>query len=253
MKTLSKISLLIPVFALPLVSFAEEDSIWVMLEGGATFSVNQDNTNTVALPNDAPPSFLYDDYQTTERNDSYLIGVSVGYEFELDDEELEPWFRNIRLGLGYEFVGETKMNGQVHLYQEQPYYNYDYETYSQVAWAIGQIDLITLEQFTPFIDLGLGISFNHAGEYNESRINDAVHVRESADFSDNTETEFAWRAGLGINYQYEEDSPLTIGAVVRYSDLGDASTGSSQTYPTVGSLSEPITNIELALQLGYYF
>jgi opacity protein-like surface antigen len=78
-------------------------------------------------------------------------------------------------------------------------------------------------------------------------------MRASADFASHTETEFAWRAGLGINYQPHVDSPLKIGAVVRYSDLGDAQTGDSETYPTVESLTLPITNIELALQLGYYF
>lgn len=253
MKNVLQVSAFSAAILLPFISFAQTPSSWVMLEAGATFTTTENHTNTVALPNNAPPVFLYDDYITSQRDNGYLIGLSAGYEFALNEKDDDDWFPSARLGLGYEFVGETKVSGQVHLYQEQPYYNYNYKTYSNVAWAIGQIDLFSVEQWTPFIDLGLGVSFNHAGEYNESRVNDHVHVRESANFASNTEAAFAWRAGLGINYQLDETSPWNIGAVVRYSDLGDVQTGDSQTYSTVESLTLPINNIELALQAGYYF
>lgn len=253
MKIVLQVTALIAAVFLSFMSFAAQRTSWIILEAGATFSTTQDHTNTMALPNDAPPSFLYDDYKTHQRDDGYLIGLSAGYEFEIEQEQIEHWLPNARIGIGYEYVGETKVSGEVHLYQERPYYDYNYETYSNVAWGIAQLDLPNFSHFNPFIDIGLGISFNHAGEYHETRINDAVHVRNSADFSSNTETEFAWRAGLGLNYQLEEISPWKIGAIIRYSDLGDAKTGDSETYPTVESLTLPITNIELALQVGYYF
>jgi opacity protein-like surface antigen len=253
MKIVLRVSSFIIASFLSFHSFATTGSGWIMVEAGAAFSTTQDETNTMALPNDAPPAFLYDDYKTSDRDNGYLIGLSGGYEFEVEQEQLEELLPKIRIGIGYEYVGKTEISGQVHLYQEQPYYDYNFDTFSNVAWAIGQLDLPSFWDLTPFIDLGLGLSFNHAGEYEEARINDEVHVRESADFDSNTETEFAWRVGLGINYQGDENSNWKIGALVRYSDLGDAQTGDSKTYPTVESLSLPINNIEAVLQLGYYF
>ena len=264
MKDVLQLSAFIAAFSLPFISLSaysleqkhtthSPPSPWLAFEAGAAFSTTEHNTNTMALPNDDAPSFLYDDYKTNQRDDDYLLGLSGGYEFKLHQSWIRCLLPKARLGLGYEFVGETKVDGQAHVYQEQPYYDYNYKTYSQVGWAIGQLDLPHWRQFTPFIDLGLGISFNHAGEYNEERVNDEVHVRTSADFASHTKTAFAWRAGLGVNYKLHPASPWKVGAVVRYSDLGHVETGDSETYPTVKSLTLPITNLELALQVGYYF
>lgn len=58
-------------------------------------------------------------------------------------------------------------------------------------------------------------------DYEEHRINSEVPVRESADFSDETHTQFAWRAGVGVNYTIpEQDDAWTISVLTRYNDLG---------------------------------
>ncbi|MFA6036982.1 MAG: outer membrane beta-barrel protein [Legionellales bacterium] len=238
------------------MAFAEDSGWWVSVEGGYGFAIEESHTNTVPMPNDPLPP-LYDDYQTNDREGGFIVGATGGYQFALneeDDEDESSWFPTARLGIGYEYVGSTDVNGQVIKYQEKPYYDYQYDVSAQVIWLDGQIDLFDWCNFSPFIDAGIGIAFNRMSDYEENRINTEVPVRESADFSDETNTEFAWRAGVGVNYTIpEQDDAWTISVLTRYSDLGDAQTGSSQTYPTVGSISSELVNIELLLALRYNF
>jgi opacity protein-like surface antigen len=236
-------------------AFAEDSSWWVSVEGGYGFAIEESHTSTVPMPNDPLPP-LYDDYHATDREGGFIVGATGGYQFELneEDDDESSWFPTARLGIGYEYVDSTDVNGQVNKYQEKPYYDYQYDVNASVIWLDGQIDLFEWCNFSPFIDAGIGIAFNNMSDYEENRINTEVPVRESADFADETNTEFAWRAGVGVNYTIpEQDDAWTVSVLTRYSDLGDAQTGESQTYPTVGSISSELVNIELLLALRYNF
>jgi len=180
-------------------ALSAERGWWGSLESGATFTA-KDHRNHIGMMPNPGAGHLYDDYKTTHREDGYLIGLSGGYQFGCPEDCERTWFPNARVGLGYEFVGETKVDGDVNKYQEKTYYNFQYKTYSQVAWALGQLDIITWKNFTPFIDAAIGVAFNSARDYDEHRISREVPVRESARFSNKTSAEFAWRAGLGVNY-----------------------------------------------------
>lgn len=223
---------------------------WISLEAGYGFAADTQGKKIMTLPN-YPAAPVYDYYKTTDREDALLLGMVIGYSFDLPQSE--EGAKNIRLGIGYEYVGQSEVEGTVVKYLEQPSYDYRYKIQSQVLWLGGQVDVWKCAGFVPFIDLGIGVAFNQAQDYEEARKNDQVPVRMSADFENKTHGSFAWRIGAGINYEIPRHEEWVMGMLVRYSDLGEVYTGDSPAYASVTDLKLPYTHTELMLVLRYQF
>lgn len=227
--------------------------IWMGFEIGATAPTSDNQTNTTYMPN-PPLAPLPDDYKETQRDGNLLLSALVGYEWDFDKEK--GWFPSVRLALGYEYLTSSDVKANINKYQEETYYDYQYHIYSNVIWLDGQLDLFQnflYTYFVPFIDVGVGVAFNTSSGYDEMRISTDVPVRQSADFENETTTSFAWRAGLGLDYRSPEFKGWTLGIIARYSDLGDARTGKSETYPSIGDLDVSLENMEALFILRYTF
>src|SRR5258708_1454167 len=79
---------------------------------------------------------------------------------------------------------------------------------------------------------------------------DQDHRDLSADFAKNTNTSFAWRLGVGVNLVLPSDCEgWHLGVLYRYADLGEAETGDSENYPTVGNLETQLISNEILASL----
>lgn len=128
-------------------------------------------------------------------------------------------------------------------------YNYQYAVVSHVLWLDNQLDIISWKKLTPFVDAGLGSAFNTARNYTENPVE--LPPRPSAAFATKTNTQFAWRAGVGLNYALDWVKYVNqISLEYRYNDLGNANTGTSRTYSSVNhALSHRLTHSEIILAL----
>jgi hypothetical protein len=164
------------------------------------------------------------------------------------------WLPADRLGVFYDYYSPQQISGVINKYQLTTAYNDHFSVHSNTFWLDNQLDLVRIHSFTPFIDLGIGASFNSASGYAESPTADNDEPRQDgAGFASNTHLAFAYRAGVGVNYRIPTKQPLDLGILYRYTNRGYAQTGNSANYP-IGSLqSGQLKSNEVALTLRYNF
>lgn len=223
---------------------------WLTVEGGYAFSINPNNVSTESMPNINLP----DNYVTTGLGNRGLVGVGLGWQFELAPYYSEHAFRSDRLGLMYDYYANGTVSGRIDKYQITPTYSTTYHVNSSVLWVDDQLDLIPIGQFLPFFDVAIGAAWNKTGGYQETPLPlispQAVRL-QSAALASNTSTAFAWRVGVGGNVPITDK--LLLGVIYRYASLGKATTGGSANYPTVGGISSNIAANEWVMSLRYNF
>jgi opacity protein-like surface antigen len=226
---------------------------WLTLEAGASFPNTSSTTNIVDMQGSTPDDKAY--YTSSPASKAVFSGsIGAGYQFVINLPD--KWVPYYRVGLFYTMTNASTINGQVAEYyaSRPPTYNYAYQVKSQALWLDHQVDLFSWKNITPFIDLSLGLAFNTTSGYNEMPI-DNYPSRQSPDFPSKTSTSFAWRAGLGINYALPlREKNMQLGILWRYSDLGEAITGTSSTMPSPGgggALSTPVHTNEVMMTFRY--
>lgn len=222
---------------------------WVAIEGGYNFSTVNSNTLSEPMPFVFPPN---DYYVSQARNDTGSVGAGLSYQFNLPGWEKlsNQWFSTDRLGLFYDYYFPANIDGKIYKWESSTIgYDYQYVVVSHVVWLDNQLDIISWKKLTPFVDASIGSAFNTASNYSENPVE--LPPRPSAAFANNTSTQFAWRAGFGLNYALDAYKYVSqISLEYRYSDLGNVNTGTSGTYPSVNhALSQRLTNSEIILAL----
>ncbi len=227
---------------------------WITVEGGYAFSMAGSHTTVESMPDVEPPN---DYYVSPAPNDTGLVGAGVSYQFNLPHWKKlsSQWFPTDRLGLFYDYYLPADIDGSQIFKWEGPTvgYGYQYTVVSNVVWLDNQLDIISWQNLTPFVDVSIGSAFNTASGYSENNIE--LPPRPSAAFANNTNTQFAWRVGAGLNYALAwRGQSGQIGLEYRYSDLGYVTTGGAATdiYPTINqALSQRLTASEVVLALNY--
>ena len=198
---------------------------WGAFEFGYTNSITPGNVTVQPMPNVDSP----DNYIPTQQTSDWTVGVGVGYKFVGDMAFCLP---ANRIGIYYDYYFETTVRGDIDKYQTIKAYDYSYKVTSNTAWLHDQLELIEYENFTLFIEGGIGAAFNYAFGYDETPVPANPDVRfYSADFKSHTDVNFAYRLGAGISYSLTNN--IDLGIFYRYSDLGNASTGGSKNYPSM--------------------
>lgn len=223
----------------------------ITIEGGYAFSMANSNTLSLPMPFVFPPN---DYYESEARNNAGLIGAGVSYQFNLPywTKFSNQWFPADRLGLFYDYYFPANIDGEIYKWESSTIgYDYQYVVVSQVVWLDNQLDIISWKKWTPFVDTSIGAAFNTARDYSENPVE--LPPRPSAAFDNNTNTQFAWRVGVGLNYAFDWHKYVgQISLEYRYSDLGNVKTGTSDTYPSIDhALSQRLTNSEIILALRY--
>jgi opacity protein-like surface antigen len=130
---------------------------------------------------------------------------------------------NTQFGLGYYYTPATNVNGvlQQSITNLGNLYNYQYAINTQQLLAEGKLLFKWHKRILPYISLGIGAAFNHAGNYS------ATPQSETAGpppvFAAHNQTSFSYSLGLGIEFPIQPQ--LRVGAGYRYSNLGAVSLG----------------------------
>lgn len=242
-------------FATPVTQATAESSLshwWITIEGGYAFSTANNNTLSEPMPYVFSPN---DYYVSQARNNTGSVGAGISYQFNLPcwKKLSNQWFPTDRLGLFYDYYFPANIDGKIYKWESSTIgYDYQYVVVSHVVWLDNQLDIISWKKWTPFVDASIGSAFNTARHYRENPVE--LPPRPSAAFANHTNTQFAWRVGVGLNYALEwHECVGQISLEYRYSDLGNVNTGASVTYPSVNhALSQRLTNSEIILALRYH-
>ena len=173
---------------------------------------------------------LDDSHKTT-----VVFGINGGYEWV--GAGIMP---AIALGLALDGAGNYDYAGQlIETAIGSPssvLYDYRYRINTTRLMAEAQFTW-WLGNFTPFINIGAGSSWNRMSGYKETPVDYTGYVALPA-FKTHTNAHFAYQAGLGIGYAFNFSEPdceykherVSIG--YRYIDLGNASfEGRGAVYP----------------------
>ncbi len=226
---------------------------WMTVEGGYAFNTASAKTTVEPMPKVLPPN---DNYVSQAPQNTGLLGIGASYQFTLPERQNFPtsWLRTDRLGLFYDYYLPTTINGAIYKSQgPSAPYTYQYTAVSNVVWLDNQTDIISWRNLTPFIDIAVGGAFNRSSAYGEAAVS-PYPPRINAAFANQTDAQWAWRAGAGIDYLLPlRNTPLHLGLAYRYSDLGNVSTGkASATYPTMTQvLTQHLVANEVILSLRY--
>ena len=157
---------------------------------------------------------------TTGTNAALLLGVDGGYQWQRESR----YFPAYALGLRYKHFFNSNVGGQITQYSlpEFTNYNYKWNLSSDILLFTGKLDLVRFGAFSPFVNGGVGVTFNHASGYQETALND-VTPRISPSFGDYTQAAFAGSVGAGLDWQVNPKLILSLG--YEYQSLGHIDSG----------------------------
>ena len=197
----------------------------------------------------APP---YDqDIYTTKNVHQPVMALSGGRLWHRDSHWLPDW----SLGLYYQHTFPQNVGNTITQYSTSGYTNYKYHwaISSDLVEAMLKISVFEHAGFSPYLLAGAGSAFNHSYRYNETPLPGVTFPRYSAGFAANTNTEFAWSAGVGLAYAIT--SQMRVSAEYQYQDAGTMSLGkgsgawSSQSL-SLGTLRSNVWLVNLAWLFG---
>ena len=152
-----------------------------------------------------------------------LFGASFGYVFT----------PNFSLGLSYDWIGNYKYDK---FYSSTSASSdsfgdgyYDDGIHFQPLLATLRLNPSTgFGGIIPFMEVGAGVSFNNSGDFNSFNLTPSGSPNSYNDIINNkTMTNFAWKAGLGVDYGFHNHYHFIVG--YRYMDVGKIETASTRT------------------------
>lgn len=187
---------------------------------GLGAGVNFQNVDDVSI---ATEPFWPNDYYTADNVDANAIfSAFVGYRLETDNEFLTAY--SLRLNYLYGLSSEVSGNILQYSLPEFNNYDYQYDVQSQALFAQLKIDLYEFANISPFISGGIGAAWNRFSDYSETA-KDNITPRVSPDYSNNTQSDFAFILGAGLDYEIDEDWFLLL--EYNYADFGGITFGGS--------------------------
>ena len=228
-------------FAFSAQTYADDSDWYVSMEAGAAVPMANTTTTTVSMSGSNFP----DNYVMEQPSDSGYGGIGVGYQLSHTPWTSAQWLPNFRFGVLYDYIGNATTNGDIEKFQEYQAYNFSYQLHSQIIWFDDQADLFSWNRLSPYVEIAIGSAFNNTNGYTEVPAGDDFpprHGGSGAAFANNTNTQFAFMPGAGVNYGIPiKKHMINVGVGYRFMDLGNSQTGASAYYPGAQSgLSAPI-------------
>lgn len=205
--------LLVALVAASFSSLASADNgVYASVKAGVSDTKYKDSVDTEYTTDSTDHVWVYSNNNQT-KSVYPTISAAVGYDFST----ISPV--NVRTELEYTYKGKTKYQPETY----ETYGNYqgtvgiDYEHFaainlssikSQSLMLNGYYDFKNTSKFTPYVSAGVG--FTHIKNTQTNRIENT-----SASDSDN---QFTWSAGVGVNYAVSQNVGLDLG--YRYVDAG---------------------------------
>lgn len=203
---------------LPPSIFNSQGNWFISLGGGGQFP---DLNSHMKVNNNSgfPEPFDHDRYSISNNNGG-VIAASIGRHWQNNNF----WLPSYSLGLFWQYFFKTHIHGEITQYSlpEFTNYNYNLDFVSKLLLASGKINLFQYRIFSPYINGGIGSSFNNVSNYCEKAFS-GVTPRVSPEFRDSNISEFAYNLGAGIDIQVLPQLILSVGYL--YQDLGPISSG----------------------------
>ncbi|KTC90018.1 hypothetical protein OQJ18_05950 [Fluoribacter dumoffii] len=195
-----------------------QNNWFVSLGGGAQFP---DLNSHMKVNNGSgfPHPFDYDRYAITSDNGG-VIAASAGRRWQNDSF----WFPSYSLSVFWQYFFKTHLRGEITQYSlpEFTNYNYNLDFTSNLLLASGKINLFRYGIFSPYVNGGIGSSFNDVSNYREHALA-GITPRVSPGFRGSNTSEFAYNIGAGIEVQFLPQLIFSLGYI--YQDLGPVSGG----------------------------
>lgn len=163
--------------------------------------------------------YNYDQYSINSNNGA-VITAFVGRRWQNDN----IWFPSYSLGLFWQYFFKTQLDGKITQYSLPQFtnYSYDLDFTSNLLLISGKMNLFKHGMFSPYINGGIGSSFNKVSNYNETALA-GVTPRLSPGFRTANTSEFAYNIGAGIDVHFLPQFIFSLGYI--YQDLGPYPSG----------------------------
>lgn len=235
-----------PIYSLETDIKHHQNSWFVGLGVGAQ-QFNTDNPMMIKNGSTYPTPNNYDQFWTTT-NAAAVVAAEAGYRRQTNQQ----WFPAYAASLYYNHLFSTNIGNQITQYSipEFKNYIYDWKVSSDVLLALAKLNLFNYEQFSPFIQVGIGAAFNHASDYSEAALPN-VTQRISPAFTDNTNSAFAYALGIGVDWSINAHFALSVG--YQFQDMGTVYSGHGASTWSGDALKTTTYQTNLALlKINYY-
>ncbi|WP_392537414.1 outer membrane protein [Legionella sp. 227] len=203
---------------LPQSIFNAQGNWFLALGGGAQFPQLHSHMK-LNNGSEFPSPFDYDRLSVGSNNGG-VIAASGGRRWQTSNF----WFPSYSLSVFWQYFFKTQIQGEITQYSLPEFTNYTYnlDFTSNLLLASGKINLFRYGAFSPYINGGIGSSFNRVSNYREEAFTN-VTPRVSPGFRDSNSSEFAYNVGAGIDVQFFPQLIFSVGYI--YQDLGPISSG----------------------------
>lgn len=206
------------------------------IDGGGNWyslntSMNVNNGSGFASP-------LNQDYfSATSDSASGMVGLSAGYLWE----NKLPFFDAYSLALRYQHLFSQSINGNILQYSLPEFTNYQYHWKMDFDVLSAQAKVYFLKNgpIAPYVDVGLGASWNHTSDYSEVAYA-GVTPRINPNYGSHTNTQFAYNVGAGLDFTITAKVNLFVG--YDFQSLGTIQSAAGQS--TWASTSLHLNDIE---------
>ncbi|MBN9228078.1 MULTISPECIES: outer membrane protein [Legionella] len=194
---------------------------YVGMDVGFMHTIMKDEM-TVPNGSEAPSPWDLDQY-SLDRHQPIMLDVQAGHRWNRS----EQWLPSYALALRYEHVFSKNIHGLVTQYSLPEFTNYSYSwsIEADVVSVYSKLDLVRIGRFMPYVDLGLGVSFNRSHAYNEAALPD-VTSRTSPDYASKRNNQFTYNLGAGLDCFFTQN--LLVSAGYSYQSFGNVSSGFGQ-------------------------
>lgn len=163
------------------------------------------------------------DAYSASMNSQTMLAIVAGYRWYND----RTWLPARALALRYQHFFSQNINGRVTQYSLPQFNNYTYtwNMNANVYSVYSKIDLVKQGRFMLYIDGGVGAAQNNTRSYQEMVLS-GVSARISPGFGANTNMQFAYNAGVGVDFNISHQVMLSLG--YSYQSLGALLSGPGQ-------------------------
>lgn len=202
---MKKILITLAISGISAQAIAEQGDVYIDVAGGVNLTTN---APTWSITNSAIPSriraYNISNWFNNDKGNTFHLGAG----YALTD--------NLRVGARYSY---HSADTQVATTTPGTPFLLTTDRHSHALMAEVAYDFINSSNFTPYVKAGLGVARNSYRGVFGPFVGGGGPV---ATMPKNTETDFAWRLGAGVNYRFNEN--LSVMAEYQYSDLGSVRT-----------------------------
>ncbi|VEB32304.1 Opacity protein and related surface antigens [Legionella sainthelensi] len=196
----------------------EHNQWFVQLQGGAIFPLNPGSI-LVGNGSNFPAPANVDRYSTNQSSQG-TIALTIGNRIATQSSLINHYTLSGRLQ--YVFEGDVGNNIMQYSLPEFLNYSYDWKLSTLALTADTKLNLFNFSKFSPYVNGGLGVSFNEARAFNETAF-PGITPRVSPAYTNHTLTQFTYHVGAGLDFLFVPNWLFSAG--YEFESFGDFSSG----------------------------